>query len=111
MNIRTVLGVGALLLAAAMPATSLGQRSYGNYTNVRSGYSNRTYGYGTGQIAPQRIGGATVYFGSGGGYGYSSPVFAYSYPYPVYGGYLSPLGYGYPSYYGGTLGYTYGYGY
>lgn len=113
MKTRTVLGIAALLLAAAIPATSLGQRVYNNagYGNgyFRSGYSNRGYGYGYGGVTQLRIGGANVYFGpGGGGYGYSSPILGYSCP-SYYGGYS--LGYGYPTNYGGYLGYGYGYGF
>lgn len=115
MKFRTVLGVSALLLAVAIPATGLGQRNYGNRrSNERRVYGNRpSYNVGgyrngnRGATGPIRIGGASVYFGPGGGnYGYFPPtVFYNSYPYPTYGSY----GYGYPSYYGGYT--TYGFRY
>ena len=110
MRLRTALGLGALLLAAAMPATSLGQRIYdrpsgrnyfgggpfGPSTLFGNGYQNR---YGRGRVTgPLRFGGATVYFGPGGGYGYQAPVFGYGYPYSEYYGYPLRLRYGSPSY-------------
>ena len=107
MRLRTALGLGALLLALAAPATGLGQRrldrpyGHGYFGNgpfgpsslYGDGYRTR-YGRVTG---PLRFGGATVYFGPGGGYGYQAPVFGYGYgyPYSYSSGLPFPLRYGY----------------
>ncbi len=105
MNIRTVLGIGALLLAAAMPATSLGQHVYGSsygsgYSYGRTGYG-RGYGYGIGLR-----GGYGYRAGWGGGYwnGAFWPRAFYGWSYPLYLGFLPAL---YSAYWWGGVPYYY----
>lgn len=96
MNIRTLLGVGALLVAAAIPATSLAQRthrnaprtSYGRGPFYPSYVPGPSYNYfGSGRV--YRSGSASFLFGPGGGYYGNYPTY-YGYP---YGGYYGPSNY------------------
>lgn len=79
MNIRNALAIAGLAAAIAIPATSTAQF----YSPYRSNYGRPSYyGYGPygpsyipgpsyqyyGNSRPLRTGGATVYFGPGGGY-------------------------------------------
>lgn len=120
MKLRTALGSLALLLAIATPATSMGQRGYdrphgridygGGPFRPSSLFGNGYRSRYRGLSGPYRFGGASVYFGPGGGYGYPAPAFGYGYGYPApafgYGyGYPLRLRYGAPSYRYGGFGY------
>lgn len=105
MNTRTLLVVGALLAAAAAPATLHAQRRSRHHVSPRTSYGHGPFYpsyipgpsfnyYGPGAY---RAGGATFYFGPGGGYygtvpswGYGVPYGGYGYGYPYRGSYWTP---------------------